>query len=378
VRILVVGGGIVGAAAARLLAADNDVLLLEKEDRLGAHQTGHNSGVVHAGLYYAPNSLKARVCRRGGELLRAYCAERDIPLVELGKLVVALDPSELDALHALGERAQANGVRDLRVVDAAGLRTVEPHATGVGALHSPHTAVVDFAAVTRALADEVRAVRTNTAVRRIHADATVELETGELLAADRVLVCAGLQSDRLARASGQPREPAIVPFRGDYWRLRSERAHLVRGLIYPVPDLELPFLGTHLTRRLDGEVWVGPNAALALARERYSRHGFVPRDAAAAIAFPGTRRLLARHWRAALRELRAGARPAIRYVPELTPADLERGPCGIRAQALDRSGTLLDDFALARSGAVVFVRNAPSPAATSALAIAEELCERLR
>jgi L-2-hydroxyglutarate oxidase LhgO len=378
VRILVVGGGIVGAAAARLLAADHDVLLLEKEDRLGAHQTGHNSGVVHAGLYYAPNSLKARLCRRGGDLLRAYCAQRDIPLVELGKLVVALDPSELDALHALGERAQANGVRDLRVLDAAGLRAIEPHATGAGALHSPHTAVVDFAAVTRALAGEVREVRTNSAVRRIHADAAVELETGELLAADRVLVCAGLQSDRLARASGQPREPAIVPFRGDYWRLRPERAHLVRGLIYPVPDPELPFLGTHLTRRLDGEVWVGPNAALALARERYSRHAFVPRDAAAALAFPGTRRLLAHHWRAAVRALRAGERTAIRYIPELTPGDLERGPCGIRAQALERSGTLLDDFALARAGPVVFVRNAPSPAATAALAIAEELYERLR
>ena len=235
-RIIVVGGGIVGAATARLLAADHDVLLLEKEDRLAAHQTGRNSGVVHAGLYYAPNSLKARLCRRGGELLRAFCAQRDIPLVELGKLVVALDRSELDALHALGERAQANGVRDLRLLDAAGLLAVEPHATGAAALHSPHTAVVDFAAVTRALADEVREVRTNSAVRRVHADATVELETGELLAADRVLVCAGLQSDRLARASGQPREPAIVPFRGDYWRLHPERAQLVRGLIYPVPD----------------------------------------------------------------------------------------------------------------------------------------------
>ncbi len=377
-RILVVGGGIVGVAAARLLAADHDVLLLEKEDRLATHQTGHNSGVVHAGLYYAPNSLKARLCRRGGELLRAFCAAHDIPLVELGKLVVALDRAELDSLHALGERAHANGVPDLRLLDAAGLRAVEPHATGVGALHSPHTAVVDFAAVTRALAEEIGAVRTNTAVRRLHADATVELETGELLAADRVLVCAGLQSDRLARASGQPGEPAIVPFRGDYWRLRRERTHLVRGLIYPVPDRELPFLGSHLTRRLDGEVWVGPNAALALARERYSRRAFVPRDAGAALAFPGTRRLLARHWRATVRERRAGARSAIRYVPELTPADLERGPCGIRAQALDASGTLLDDFALARAGPVVFVRNAPSPAATSALAIAEELCERLR
>ena len=378
-RVVVIGGGIIGTAAARLLASDHDVVLLEKEDRLAAHQTGHNSGVVHAGLYYAPDSLKARLCSRGGALLRSFCAERNIPFAELGKLVVALNEGELPGLSALHERAQSNDVPGLRLLDARGLRETEPHAAGIAALHSPHTAVVDFAAVTGALADDLRehggVVRTQARVRSIDPNATVELDGGEVLRADRVLVCAGLQSDRLARACGESREPAIIPFRGDFWRLAPDRAHLVRGLIYPVPDAALPFLGTHFTRRIDGEVWVGPNAALALARERYSRHALDLRDAAQALGYPGTRRLLARHLRTALRELRAGAASALRYVPALSLDDLEPASCGIRAQALDRSGALVDDFVIARTGAVTFVRNAPSPAATSALAIAEELCE---
>ena len=376
-RVVVVGGGIVGVAAARALARDHEVLLLEKEDRLALHQTGHNSGVVHAGLYYAPGSLKARLCRRGGELLRALCTEREIPYEPLGKLVVALDEREREGLERLAERAQSNGVPDLRLLDAAGLREVEPHAAGVAALHSPTSAVVDFAAVTQALADALRErggeVRTSAPVRRIAGE--LELVSGERIGADRVLVCAGLQSDRLARASGARREPAIVPFRGDYWRLRAQRATLVRGLIYPVPDPRLPFLGVHLTRRIDGSVLVGPTARLAFARERYARGALSPRDAMEALAWPGTWRLLARHWRAVLRELRPIDASA--FVPELSRADLERAGCGIRAQALGRDGSLLDDFQLERSGAVVWVRNAPSPGATSALALAEELCERI-
>jgi L-2-hydroxyglutarate oxidase len=368
-RVLVVGGGIVGTAAARLLSRDHDVLLLEKEDRLAAHQSGHNSGVVHAGLYYAPGSLKARLCRRGGELLREFCAQRGIPLIERGKLVVALERAELERLDALGERAAANGVPGLRLLDAAALREVEPHAAGLAALHSPHTAVVDFAAVTAALATDVGEIRTSAAVRRVEPGGAVELAGGQRLRAERVLVCAGLQSDRLAGTPG----PAIVPFRGDYWRVREDRAGLVRGLIYPVPDTRLPFLGTHLTRRFDGQVWVGPNARLAFARERYSRRAFAPRDALDTLTWPGTWRLLARHWRAGARELR-GPDPG-RYVPELARADLERAGCGIRAQPLARDGTLLEDFAIERAGPVVFVRSAPSPAATSALAIAEELAQ---
>jgi L-2-hydroxyglutarate oxidase LhgO len=378
-RIVVVGGGIVGVAAARQLAREHEVTLLEKEQHLACHQSGRNAGVVHAGLYYAPGSSKARLCRRGGELLREFVAQHEIPYQAVGKLVVALDEGERERLERLHERAQANGVPGLRLLDAAGLREVEPHAHGVAALHSPTSAIVDFVAVTEALAGQLRerggVLRTGAEVRSVDRDGVVELVGGERLVAERVLVCAGLQSDRLARAGGEPRAPVIVPFRGGFWRIRADRAQLVRGLIYPVPDPTLPFLGVHLTRRIDGQVWVGPNALPALARERYSRFALSPRDLAETLAFPGTWRLLRRHWRAALHEL-APVDPG-RYVPELKRGDLEPAPAGIRAQALERDGTLLDDFALARSGRVVFVRNAPSPAATASMAIAEELCERL-
>ena len=308
VRFVVIGGGIVGVAAAALLArerAGDEVVLFEKEDRLAAHQTGRNSGVVHAGIYYAPGSAKARLCRRGGELLRAFCAEHAVAYDACGKLVIATAPRELDALRRLEERAGANGVPGLSWLDAAELRAVEPHAVGVAALHSPSSAIVDFAAVTRALGVELAAaggtIRTAAAVRRVAATttgATVELAGGERFAADRVLVCAGLHADRLARASGEPAAPRIVPFRGEYWKLRPERCDLVRGLIYPVPDPALPFLGVHLTRRIDGEVWIGPNAVLALAREGYRRRSLNPRDLADTLLWPGTWRMAARHWRA--------------------------------------------------------------------------------
>jgi L-2-hydroxyglutarate oxidase LhgO len=393
VRFVVIGGGIVGVAAAAALArerAGDEVVLFEKEDRLATHQTGRNSGVVHAGIYYAPGSAKARLCRRGGELLRAFCAEHALAYDACGKLVIAAAPRELDALRRLEERAGANAVPGLRWVDEAELRAVEPHAVGVAALHSPSSAIVDFAAVTRALGAELTAaggtIRTAATVRRVAATttgATVELAGGERFATDRVLVCAGLQADRLARASGEPAAPRIVPFRGEYWKLRPERSDLVRGLIYPVPDPKLPFLGVHLTRRIDGEVWIGPNAVLALAREGYRRRSLNPRDLADTLLWPGTWRMAARHWRAGVDELarsaskRAFVGDARRYVPELRPGDVLRAGAGVRAQALDRDGALVDDFRLGGAGRIVWVRNAPSPAATSALAIAEELCSRL-
>jgi L-2-hydroxyglutarate oxidase len=392
-RLVVVGGGILGLATARLLArevAGAEVLVLEKEDAIARHQTGRNSGVIHAGLYYPAGSLKARLCRRGGDLLREFCAEHGVPVRECGKVVVAVDVAELDRLHALAERAAANGVPGLRLLDASGIAAVEPHARGVAGLHSPTTAIVDFAAVSRALADqvarsggEIRTGSTVSAVRSHPGGAVIELAGGGQISADGVVACAGLQADRLARASGEDDEPRIVPFLGEYWKLRPERTGLVRGLIYPVPDPRLPFLGVHLTRTIADQVWIGPNALFAGARERYRRAAVDPSDLWDTISWPGTWRLIRRHWQTGLAELRrslrktAFARDAARYVPELRPGDAVRGPLGIRAQAVDRDGTLVDDFRLSGAGRVVWVRNAPSPAATSSLAIAEELVQRL-
>ncbi|MCW2958677.1 MAG: dependent oxidoreductase [Solirubrobacterales bacterium] len=393
-RVVIVGGGILGLASARLVAERHPaatVTLLEKEARVAAHQTGRNSGVVHAGLYYAPGSLKATLCRRGVHLLEAYCARQSIPYDRCGKVVVATGPAELDRLAAIRDRALANGVDGVVMLDAAGLREVEPHVRGVAALHSPQTAIVDYSAVAQALADELRArggeVRLGVGVQRVRdaADgASVLTSTGENLPADRVLVCAGLHADTLARASGQDPAPRIVPFRGEYWQLRPGREHLVRGLVYPVPDPALPFLGVHLTKRIDGAVLVGPNAVLALAREGYGWGTVAPGELADILRGPGARRLFAAHWRTGLDEVarslsrRRFVAAARRFVPELRAGDVVRAPSGVRAQAVDDDGTLVDDFRIQHTGRTVWVRNAPSPAATSSLAIAEVLVDRLR
>jgi (S)-2-hydroxyglutarate dehydrogenase len=394
-HVVVVGGGIVGLATARLLARElpgGSVTVLEKEPRPALHQTARNSGVVHAGVYYEPGSLKARLCRRGATLLHELCVERGIPYEACGKLVVALDEAELPRLDRLEQRAHANGVPGLRRLDATQLRDVEPHATGIAALHSPETAITDFRAVALALADEVRErggdVRTDAEVTRVRtgapgAGAVVEIADGSQLRADRAIVCAGLHADRLARRSGEDAAPRIVPFRGEYWALRPDRRPLVRGLIYPVPDPALPFLGVHLTRTIDGSVLVGPNAVLALAREGYTRRGVRPRDLVEALAWGGTWRLMRRHWRAGAGETmrslskRAFVEQAQRYVPELRVQDTVRASSGVRAQAVDRDGTLVDDFRIGGDTRVAWIRNAPSPAATSSLAIAEEIVGRL-
>lgn len=391
-RVVVVGGGIIGLAAARqvrLERPDAEVTVVEKEPAVATHQTGRNSGVVHAGLYYAPGSLKARLCRRGVGLLRGFCDEHGIPYDECGKVVVATTEAELGPLRALEERARANGVPGLTWLDEAALGTVEPHAAGLAALHSPTTAIVDYARIGAALAADLEdhggAVRLRAEVVRVEGGgrARVVLADGESLAADRVLVCAGLQADRLARASGGDPEPRIVPFRGEYFALRPERASLVRGLIYPVPDPSLPFLGVHLTRTIDGDVLVGPNAVLSLARERYGRFRVDGRDALDALSWPGTARMMRTHWRAGIGEVARSAsrrrfvRDARRYVPALRASDVVPARAGLRAQAIDRDGTLVDDFRLVTDGGVVWVRNAPSPGATSSLAIAEELVARL-
>ena len=391
-RYVVVGGGILGLATARQLAASSqnaDIVVLERESALARHQTSHNSGVVHAGIYYAPGSLKARLCRRGLALLRDYCAQHGLPYDACGKLVVAKDDREVEPLHRLHERASENGVPGLRWLEANELTTIEPHVRGVAALHSPETAIADFAQVASAYAAEVTAaggeIRTGAPVARVHQDGrhpTVELADGSTVQGDRVIVCAGLQADRLALASGEPAEPRIVPFRGEYWQLRADRAHLVRGLIYPVPDPALPFLGVHLTRKIDGTVVLGPNAILSTARDAYERRRFDLRDTYDAIRWPGTFRMLRRHWRAGVGELKRSASKRVfvsevaEYVPAVSVDDVVRAPAGVRAQAIDRDGSLVDDFRLGVSGNVAWVRNAPSPAATSSLAIAEELLER--
>jgi L-2-hydroxyglutarate oxidase LhgO len=387
-RVAVVGGGIIGVAVARrLLQVEPDaaVTLFEKEPALARHQTGHNSGVVHAGLYYAPGSLKAELCRRGRLLLHDFCAEHGLPYVECGKVVVALDGSELAGLDEIERRSRANAVPGLRRLSAGELREVEPHVRGVAALHSPHTAIVDFAGVTMTLADDARA---SGAVVRLGTPVTAVRHRGEEVlvgtkagweAVDQVVVCAGLQVDRVAALAGDGDDPRIVPFRGEYYLLRPERRDLVGGLVYPVPDPRYPFLGVHLTKRVDGEVMVGPNAVLALAREGYRWTDVDPSDLWATLAWPGFRRFAGRHWRTGLAELRGSlsrrrfVAAARRYVPELSAADVVRGPSGVRAQALGRDGSLVDDFRLTRRGRVVSVRNAPSPAATSSLAIADRV-----
>jgi L-2-hydroxyglutarate oxidase LhgO len=390
-RIGVVGAGIIGLAVARRLAElepDAALTVLEKEREIALHQTGRNSGVVHAGIYYAPGSLKAQLCRRGVALLRSYCEERSIPLRACGKLVVALDGGELDRLRELERRARANGVPGIRWVEQDELRELEPHAAGIAGLYSPETGITDYRAVARAFADDVRAAggsimlgaevtsitAASSAARLQTRDATYEF--------DLLVLCAGLHSDRLARLAGDEAQPAIVPFRGEYYRLKPAREHLVRGLLYPVPDPAYPFLGVHFTTRIHGGVDVGPNAVLALAREGYRRRDVRLGDTAATLRSRGFRALARRHWRMALHELRgslskqAFAAEARRYVPEVTADDLVPAPAGVRAQALDPDGTLVDDFRIHHVGAVTAVRNAPSPGATSSMAIAEHIAEQ--
>ncbi len=389
-RVGVVGAGILGLAVARRLTElrpDAVVTVLEKEHDVALHQTGRNSGVVHAGIYYPPGSLKARLCRRGVELLRPYCAERGIPYEECGKLVVALDESELERLRELERRGTANAVPGLRWVEGDELRELEPHAAGVAGLHSPTTAITDYRAVARSFADDVRAangeILLSAAVTSIRFDGgRARVDAGDhTFEFDRLVICAGLQSDRVARLAGDEREPAIVPFRGEYYRLTPEREGLVRGLLYPVPDPAYPFLGVHFTRRVRDGVDVGPNAVLAFAREGYRKRTVRPRDLAETLRSRGFRTLARSHWRTGVRELRgslskrAFAAEARRYVPEVTAADLVPAPAGVRAQALDADGTLVDDFRINTLGPVTAVRNAPSPGATSSLAIAEHIAD---
>lgn len=390
-RFAVVGGGIVGTAVARRLSQlrpEATVTLLEKEPELARHQTGRNSGVVHAGLYYAPGSLKAQLCRRGVAMLRDYCTERGLAYDECGKVLVALDDVEERRLADIMSRAVANEVPGVRLLDAGQVTAIEPHVRGVAGLHSPETAIVDYAAVTRALADDARQagadVRTGyevTGLTQRGDEVLVSRRQGGTDAFDHVILCAGLHADRVAELAGDAAGPRIVPFRGEYYLLRPERRDLVRGLVYPVPDPRYPFLGVHLTRRVDGEVMVGPNAVLALSREGYRWGDVSPSDLREALAWKGFRRFARQHWRTGVTETcgslskRSFVAAARRYVPELTVRDVVPGPSGVRAQALGADGELVDDFRMTKRGNVLAVRNAPSPAATSSLAIAEHIVD---
>lgn len=390
--IVVVGAGIVGLAVARELAMrhrDARVAVLEREGRVAAHQTGHSSGVIHAGVYYRPGSLKARLCVEGARALYGYCERHGIPARRSGKVIVATTGDELPRLAELERRGRENGVAGLQRIGPEELGEIEPHARGVAALHSPNTGVVDFAAVARAFAGELAdaggAIHPGCEVRSTAAQrGGIEIVHGRGTTRARAAVlCAGAWSDRLAVAAGAPKEPRIVPFRGAFLRLRPRRRHLVRANVYPVPDPELPFLGVHLTRGLDGEVHAGPSALMVGARDAYRLHHIRRRDLFETLAWPGTWRLLRRHWRSALGEARRSvSRRALvaelgRLVPELVLADVTRGFAGVRAQALDRDGALVDDFVISRTERALHIRNAPSPAATSALALARLIADEI-
>lgn len=390
--LAVVGAGIVGLAVARELSLrhpDAAVAVLEREPRLAAHQTGHSSGVIHAGIYYRPGSLKAQLCVQGARELYAYCDERGIEARRDGKVIVATALEELPRLHELERRGNENGVPGLRRLDADELRELEPAASGIAALHSPATGVVDFREVAGALAEDVRAAG-GTIATGCRVDATsaagseITLHHGHgSTRASGAVICAGAWSDRLAVAAGADREPRIVPFRGTYKRLAPNRTQLVRTSIYPVPDPDLPFLGIHFTRDIHGEVNLGPSALPVAARDAYRLARVRPRDAANTLAWPGSWRMAVRHWRYGAAEIhrtissRAVLREAQRLVPELRAADLLRGYSGVRGQAVARDGILVDDFVVSETERAVHVRNAPSPAATSSLALARLIADRL-
>ncbi|MFI7004057.1 L-2-hydroxyglutarate oxidase [Nocardia sp. NPDC050175] len=387
----VIGGGIVGVATAHRILHRHPgatLVLLEKADALATHQTGHNSGVIHSGIYYPPDSLKARLCRRGAAWTKKFAATHGIPFEVCGKLLVATDAVEQRRMLSLHERSVANGVA-VELLDAAELHRREPRVTGVGALFVPDTGIVDYTAVTTALADEVRSAGGQlvfgaeiTSLTETDATVTAAGPAGSWTA--RTLVaCAGLQADRLARMAGLRNDFRIVPFRGEYYQLPPERAGLVRTLIYPIPDPTLPFLGVHLSPTIDGTLTVGPNAVLGLAREGYRKGSFDAKDARAVLGFPGVHRVAAANVRTGLRELRNSLfkrgylAECRRYCPELTLADLRPREAGIRAQAVLRDGTLVHDFMIERTPRSVHVLNAPSPAATSAMPIAEHIVDQL-
>jgi (S)-2-hydroxyglutarate dehydrogenase len=391
-EVLLVGAGILGLAVARELLTRSPGLrltTLEKEPAIARHQTGHNSGVIHSGIYYAPGSLKAELCVEGARLMYEFCDDKGIATERCGKVVVAADEAEVPRLEELRRRGEANGVSGLEEIGPERLAELEPNVVGVRALHSPATGIVDFKLVARALADEVvergGRILTGHAVSAISSDgggAVVTTRDGAF-AADRLVTCAGLQSDRLAVMTGAPATPRIVPFRGTYYALSDRARALVNGLVYPVPDPTFPFLGVHFTKQISGEMWAGPNAVLAFAREGYRLRDLRRRDLWETLSYRGFRRMARRYWRTGLSEAwgelskRAFVAAMRKQVPAVGLADLGARHSGVRAQAVAEDGTLLDDFWLDEAPNVTHIRNAPSPAATSSLALARRIVDAI-
>ena len=390
--LAVVGAGIVGLAVARewmLRHPEDSVVVLERESGPAQHQTGHNSGVIHGGIYYQPGSLKARLCVEGARLMYDYCDHHGIPYERCGKLIVAIDPDELPRLDDLEARGIANAVPGLRRIGGGEITDIEPNAVGLQALHAPNTGVVDYVAVSRALVSELLGigvdVRFNTEVTAVDDGEPAVLHTaGPPVSARTVITCAGLWSDRLARRSGASKDPRIVPFRGAYLGLKPAERPRLRGMIYPVPNPELPFLGVHITKHIDGAVTLGPTAMMVAARDAYSLRRVSLRDSWESLTWPGSWRVARKYWRVGIDEMHMAASrqafvsAAARYMPSLTVDDLDGSShAGVRAQAVGRDGTLVDDFVISLQGNVAHVRNAPSPAATSGLALARELVDRI-
>lgn len=407
--VAVVGGGIVGLATARELILRHPSLsfvLLEKEKELAVHQSGHNSGVIHSGIYYTPGSLKARLCVRGATLAYEYCDKKGLPYKKCGKLIVAVEQEEIPRLKALYERGLKNNVRDLSIVDAKGIREREPYCRGIMALDSPYTGIVDWrmvalqygkdfeeaggTVVTESEVNDISMAKESPegSAEGMKYPIAIRDKQGNEVRCRYVLTCGGLYSDRLSQISGCSREPRIVPFRGDYLVLKPEKHYLVKGNIYPVPDPRFPFLGVHFTPRMDGSVWLGPNAVLAFKREGYRVYDFNVKDFADALSFRGLQKLVLKNITYGMGEMYRGvfigAQVKIlqRYIPEISLSDVLRGPAGVRAQALDRDGNLVDDFVFDGGvgevgGRVLHVRNAPSPAATSSLAIGEMIADEV-
>ncbi len=388
--VAIVGGGIVGLSTAMQLKSGYPgwrVAVVEKEAAIARHQTGHNSGVIHSGIYYRPDSQKAKFCVAGVQALLHFCDENEIEYEQCGKVIVATADEELGRLNDLHQRGTANGVQGLEMIGPERLREIEPHAAGVQALWSPATGIVDYLKVAAAYAARFQEaegdVYTGAPVTRItrHAEEVVlETPAGDLKA-KHVINCAGLHADRIAKMMGERLDVRIIPFRGEYFTLEPERRNLVKGMIYPVPDPRFPFLGVHYTRTIQGQVEAGPNAVLALRREGYRKSDFSPRDSWGTFTFPGFWKMSARHWRVGVSEMRRSyskkrfVRDLQRLLPEIQERDLAPGGSGVRAQAVARNGAILDDFHILRGREAIHVLNAPSPGATSSLAIGAHIVE---
>jgi L-2-hydroxyglutarate oxidase LhgO len=389
--VAIIGGGIVGMATAYQLLRrfpDKRVVVLEKEDRLAAHQTGHNSGVLHSGIYYKPGSLRAQNCRSGKLAMEEFCREQNIPFNLCGKVIVAVDESELPRLETILERGRANGVR-CELIDRDRLGEIEPHTAGIRAIHVPEAGIVDFAQVCERLGELVRQaggeVFLSAEVTRIdpRPDRVVVESRAVTVETEHLVTCAGLHADRVTKLTGQTPEARIVPFRGEFFTLKPEAEYLCRGLIYPVPDPRFPFLGVHFTRIIQGGVECGPNAVLAFAREGYTKTAINVRDLAESLTYGGFLRMAAKYWRTGLGEMwRSVSKPAFvaalqRLVPDIRAEHLVPAAAGVRAQALGPSGEIIDDFVIQESQRIINVGNAPSPAATAALNIGRLIVDKL-